>query len=145
MRLVLTVLSVGVLAAGCTEARTVQMDDIVKTLRQGGHVLVMRHASSPRETPSDGIASPDNPKLERQLDEMGRRGATEMGEAITRLLPRGADRASRSRQEHAGGGGIAGRVAAREGHREAAVRKHAARDASTEFRAGVSRLGIDRG
>jgi phosphohistidine phosphatase SixA len=42
----------------------------------------MRHASSPREAPSKDVANADNTKLERQLDEAGRRGATAMGDAI---------------------------------------------------------------
>ena len=42
----------------------------------------MRHASSPRQAPSKEVANADNTKLERQLDETGRRGATTMGEAI---------------------------------------------------------------
>jgi broad specificity phosphatase PhoE len=52
---------------------------------QGGYVLVMRHASSPREAPSKDIANADNTKLERQLDDSGRKGATLMGEAIRAL------------------------------------------------------------
>ena len=85
MRIVFTVLAVGMLAAGRIEAQTVPLQNIVTLLRQGGYVLVMRHASSPRETPSKDIANPGNPRLERQLDEAGRRGATGMGEALKRL------------------------------------------------------------
>jgi len=60
-------------------------DELMSRLRQGGYVLVMRHASSPREAPSKEVANADNTKLERQLDEAGRRGATAMGEAIRTL------------------------------------------------------------
>ena len=56
-----------------------------RRLRQGGYILVIRHASSPREAPSKAAASADNTKLERQLDEAGRRGAMAMGEAIRAL------------------------------------------------------------
>jgi phosphohistidine phosphatase SixA len=65
--------------------QTSSLDELVSRLRQGGYVLVMRHASSPRETPSKDAANADNAKLERQLDEAGRRGATAMGEAIRAL------------------------------------------------------------
>ena len=44
-------------------------EELIGRLRQGGYVLVMRHASSPREAPTKEQANPDNPKLERQLDE----------------------------------------------------------------------------
>jgi phosphohistidine phosphatase SixA len=45
----------------------------------------MRHASSPREVPAKEVANPDNPKLERQLDEAGRRGAQAIGQALRDL------------------------------------------------------------
>jgi broad specificity phosphatase PhoE len=60
-------------------------EDLVNLLRQGGYVLVMRHASSPREAPTKEQANPDNLKLERQLDEPGRRGSAAMGDALRRL------------------------------------------------------------
>ena len=60
-------------------------DALISQLRQGGFVLVMRHASSPRERPTKKIANPDNTTLERQLDEAGRRGATTMGVALRAL------------------------------------------------------------
>jgi len=57
----------------------------VKALRQGGYVIVMRHASSPREVPDKTTANPDNVKPERQLDEAGRTTATSMGKALRNL------------------------------------------------------------
>ncbi len=60
-------------------------DDLVPALRQGGYVLVMRHASSPRESPDRRTANPDNRTLERQLDMAGRAGATAMGKALRDL------------------------------------------------------------
>jgi hypothetical protein len=51
-------------------------NELVKALQSGGYVLVMRHASSPREAPSKEVANADNTKLERQLDEAGRKGRT---------------------------------------------------------------------
>jgi phosphohistidine phosphatase SixA len=59
--------------------------DLVPLLRSGGYVIVMRHASSPRETPDAATAHPGNVKLERQLDETGRSSAIAMGRAIREL------------------------------------------------------------
>jgi phosphohistidine phosphatase SixA len=66
-------------------AQTLSGEALVKALRQGGYVIVMRHASSPRETPSKQIANPDNVTLERQLDEVGRTTAAAMGKALRDL------------------------------------------------------------
>ena len=43
---------------------------LVKALQGGGHVIVMRHASSPGDVPQK--PNPDNVPPERQLDEKGR-------------------------------------------------------------------------
>jgi len=67
------------------QAQTLAGDALVKTLRQGGYVIVMRHASSPREVPGKEAANPDNTKPERQLDEEGRSTATAMGKALRDL------------------------------------------------------------
>ena len=58
---------------------------LINELRTGGYVIVMRHASSPREAPDKATANPDNVKLERQLDEAGRSSAIAMGKAIRDL------------------------------------------------------------
>ena len=58
---------------------------LVGALRQGGYVLVMRHASSPRTPPDAAAADADNPKAERQLDEAGRASARTMGAALKTL------------------------------------------------------------
>jgi phosphohistidine phosphatase SixA len=58
---------------------------LVKVLRQGGYVIVMRHTSSPREAPGKQAANADNVKIERQLDETGRTTASAMGKAIREL------------------------------------------------------------
>ena len=58
---------------------------LVAALRQGGYVLVMRHASSPLATPDKDTADPENTALERQLDETGRETARDMGMAIKQL------------------------------------------------------------
>ena len=79
-------MSVGIaLVPRASHAQSSSPEALVAALRQGGYVLVMRHASSPREAPSEETASPDNSKLERQLDEAGRKGATAMGNALRTL------------------------------------------------------------
>lgn len=66
-------------------AQTLSGEALVKALRQGGYVIVMRHAASPREAPDKRTANPDNVNLERQLDEAGRTSATAMGKALRDL------------------------------------------------------------
>lgn len=73
------------LATGVSHGQDVSVEALVNSLREGGYVLVMRHASSPRETPDRQSANADNVKLERQLDEAGRAGATAMGKALRDL------------------------------------------------------------
>jgi len=58
---------------------------LVHALREGGYVLLMRHASSPNTTPNKASADSENPKLERQLDKQGRSTARAMGKAIKAL------------------------------------------------------------
>jgi phosphohistidine phosphatase SixA len=60
-------------------------EGLIKALRQGGYVIVMRHASSPREVPTKQTADAGNVKLERQLDEAGRAGSVAMGRALRDL------------------------------------------------------------
>jgi phosphohistidine phosphatase SixA len=59
--------------------------DVLRQMRAGGCVLLMRHARSPRESPTRAEARPDNHALERQLDAEGRAGAAAMGDALRRL------------------------------------------------------------
>ena len=74
-----------VLLAGAAQAQTLQGEALVKALRQGGYVIVMRHASSPREAPDKQTANADNVNRERQLDAEGRTSATAMGQALRDL------------------------------------------------------------
>jgi len=73
------------LMAGVAHGQTLSPGELVPTLRQGGYVFVMRHATSPGEAPDTQTANPDNTKLERQLDAAGRTGATVMGKALRDL------------------------------------------------------------
>jgi phosphohistidine phosphatase SixA len=70
---------------------TLSGDTLISALRHGGYVIVLRHASSPRDVPTKQTANLDNVKLERQLDATGRAGATSMGAALRGLkIPIGA-------------------------------------------------------
>jgi len=84
---------VAIAFASCNavEAETLAGASLVQHLRQGGYVLLMRHAHSPPESPKNGAADATNTNLERQLDETGRSTARAMGEAIRKLhIPVGA-------------------------------------------------------
>ena len=59
--------------------------ELLSALQKGGLVIVMRHASSPREVPDRASANPDNTKPERQLDQVGRASAIAMGNALRTL------------------------------------------------------------
>jgi phosphohistidine phosphatase SixA len=58
---------------------------LADALRQGGYVLVMRHANAPAQPPEKSDADAANVKLERQLDASGREAARAMGEAVKAL------------------------------------------------------------
>lgn len=73
------------LVTGTAHAEAVSGEALVKALRQGGYIIVMRHASSPRESPDPQTANPDNVKHERQLDKAGRASAIAMGKALHQL------------------------------------------------------------
>lgn len=81
----LTIIAV-LASAACAPAEQ-GLDDgaLVDALRQGGYVIVMRHASSPRERPDAQTAAAGNIDRERQLDEEGQETARSMGAALRRL------------------------------------------------------------
>ena len=70
---------------GAAQAETLSGTALVQALRQGGYVLLMRHASSPHDVPDKATANPDNVKPERQLDQTGRDTAMAMGAAMKKL------------------------------------------------------------
>jgi phosphohistidine phosphatase SixA len=65
--------------------QTLPPEAMTAALHNGGYVIVMRHASSPRTPPEAALANADNIQRERQLDEGGRTTARDMGEALRRL------------------------------------------------------------
>jgi phosphohistidine phosphatase SixA len=73
------------LAVSALDAQGLSGQPLVVALRSGGCVIVMRHASSPRDVPTKEKADPDNVKLERQLDDAGRASAIAMGKALRDL------------------------------------------------------------
>jgi phosphohistidine phosphatase SixA len=73
------------LAASAASAQTLSGAGLVSALRNGGYVIVMRHARSPNDLPDKRTAQADNVNLERQLDEEGRAAATAMGKALRDL------------------------------------------------------------
>ena len=69
--------------ATTAQSQTLTGPALVKALQAGGHVIVMRHGSSPSQIPEK--PNPDNVPPERQLDDKGRATATAMGESLRRL------------------------------------------------------------
>jgi phosphohistidine phosphatase SixA len=79
-------LSIIVLAIGTTAcAQNLGGVALVHSLKRGGYVIVIRHASSPAEPPAKESADAENTRDERQLDEKGRTTATAMGNALHEL------------------------------------------------------------
>ena len=74
--------AVVIAACGGAWAQSLSGSELVGALRQGGYVLVMRHANSPQTRPDATIAAPGNTRLERQLNENGHKTAQAMGEAL---------------------------------------------------------------
>ena len=83
--LLLTSVAAAMMFSGHLRSQSLSKNELVSTLEKGGNVLVMRHASSPREVPDAKTANADNTNRERQLDEAGRTTATKMGKAMRDL------------------------------------------------------------
>jgi phosphohistidine phosphatase SixA len=73
------------IAAPASFGDMVSGKDLLTALRAGGYVILMRHASSPRDAPDSTVANADDTQHERQLDEAGRSSAHNMGEAFRHL------------------------------------------------------------
>jgi phosphohistidine phosphatase SixA len=81
----LAVLALGFAPAAAVRADSLSGAALVNALRAGGYVIVMRHPSSPFALPDKAEADPANTKLERQLDDKGRKTSQQMGEAFRKL------------------------------------------------------------
>jgi phosphohistidine phosphatase SixA len=79
-------LLIGVLLFGSAAGEPLPKAELLASLRHGGMVILMRHASSPRVAPDAAHVNVDNTRAERQLDEGGVASARAMGEALRRLL-----------------------------------------------------------
>ena len=73
------------LGAALPQGQGASAQSLVTSLKKGGCVLVMRHARSPGNLPDKQTANADNVKMERQLDDTGRRTSTAMGQALRDL------------------------------------------------------------
>jgi phosphohistidine phosphatase SixA len=78
-------LALGFGSLNVAHAQTLSSTALVNALRQGGYVLVLHHAQSPFQKPDKAAVDPGNTKLERQLDDEGKKTSMAMGEAIRRL------------------------------------------------------------
>lgn len=77
-------IAAGMIIAAATGASSQSLSgsELVAALKQGGYVIVMRHANSPQVRPDASVAAPGNTRLERQLNENGHKTAHAMGEAL---------------------------------------------------------------
>jgi phosphohistidine phosphatase SixA len=71
--------------ANCGVGLTLSRESLINALQAGGLVIVMRHASSPRQPPDSETINSDNTNSERQLDETGRSNAKAFGDSLERL------------------------------------------------------------
>lgn len=74
-----------IFAGSALQGQTLSGPALVKALHKGGYVIVMRHASSPREKPEFRAADPGNLNGERQLDDLGKLNAEAFGKALKHL------------------------------------------------------------
>src|SRR5690606_6233966 len=81
MRALLLTLAACVLLDAPVHAQPRDGAEVIEPLRDGGYVIAMRHASSPRTPPDAASASPENTKGERELDANGKATARAMGDA----------------------------------------------------------------
>jgi phosphohistidine phosphatase SixA len=78
-------LAIVIAIGGGALAQFLSSPELVAALKQGGYVIVMRHATSPATRADAATAAPGNTRLERQLNENGHKTARAMGEALRTL------------------------------------------------------------
>jgi hypothetical protein len=81
----ITLLWLTLITVDLAQGESLAGKELIAALRSGGYVILMRHASSPRNTPEAAQADVENVQRERQLDDEGRASARAMGEALRRL------------------------------------------------------------
>jgi hypothetical protein len=74
LRLV-TLLWLTLITVDLAQGQSLAGKELIAALRSGGYVILMRHASSPRNPPEAAQADVENVQRERQLDEEGRASA----------------------------------------------------------------------
>ena len=82
---VLALIATALAHAAVAPAGDLKDSALLSTLRHGGCVILMRHASSPDRRPSARTAARGNENLERQLDGKGLADARAMGAALKQL------------------------------------------------------------
>jgi phosphohistidine phosphatase SixA len=70
---------------GSSHAQILNEKELVAALHDGGYVILMRHAASPRALPDATQSDVANPQHERQLDDQGRASARALGDALRAL------------------------------------------------------------
>jgi phosphohistidine phosphatase SixA len=78
------ILTLLALAAAAVSGAPLSGASLAHALREGGYVLVMRHADAP-QAPDAAHAAPGNTALERQLNAAGKADARVIGEGLHRL------------------------------------------------------------
>ena len=73
-----------VLMAVGASAQTASVEEILTTLRAGGHVLVLRHGATHTDQADTDPLNLENVAKQRQLNDKGRADARSMGEALKR-------------------------------------------------------------
>lgn len=79
------IVGLGLATAGAAPAQEADPDALVEALREGGHVLYMRHASTETDYADQVGAEMGDCSTQRMLSEAGWREAREIGRAIARL------------------------------------------------------------
>ena len=73
-----------VLMAVGASAQTASVEEILTTLRAGGHVLVLRHGATHTDQADTDPLNLDNVAKQRQLNDKGRADARALGDALKR-------------------------------------------------------------
>jgi len=73
-----------VLMAVAASAQTASVEEILTTLRAGGHVLVLRHGATHTDQADTDPLNLDNVAKQRQLNDKGRADARALGDALKR-------------------------------------------------------------
>ncbi len=78
-------LALVIVLAALAQGQSVDSPRLLHALREGGNVVVMRHAHAPAALPDASTADPGNSARERQLDQQGKNEMAAMGNALREL------------------------------------------------------------